>query len=147
MIRNILSSSTLALALGVSAASAQDPVLYTSNPVPAFEAVQADVKEALDMDLGVITGGSGVLLRRLEAEKDAVQGDIFWSSSANTLGAFEGLFEPYAAAALEVMPDELRYEGDLYIPTNVHVVTMMVNTDLLDGEAAPETWSDLADPK
>lgn len=128
-------------------ALAADPVLYTSNPVPAYEAVQAAVKDQAGLNLGVITGGSGVLLRRIEAESSAPQGDFFWSSSANTLGAFADLFEPYAdAPALEFMPEELRYPGDLFIPTNVHVVTMLVNTDQLDGQEVPKTWADLADP-
>ena len=59
-----------ALILGAAGvpALAQDPVIYTSNPVPAVEAVQALVRDQLDVELGVITGGSGVLLRRIEAE-------------------------------------------------------------------------------
>lgn len=138
----------LALGLGLAAgpALAQEPVLYTSNPVPAYEAVQAAVKGALDTDLGVITGGSGVLLRRIEAEQGNVQGDVFWSSSANTLGAFEALFEAYASPELAAIPEALRYPGDLFQPTNIHLVTIMVNTDLLDGATAPTSWAELADP-
>lgn len=140
------------LALSVAAAAlatpalAADPVLYTSNPVPAYEAVQAVVKEQAGLNLGVITGGSGVLLRRIEAEASAPQSDVFWSSSANTLGAFSELFQPYAAPALEAMPEALRYPGDLFLPANVHVVTLLVNTDQLDGQEVPKTWADLADP-
>ena len=140
-------SLAAAIAVGlVAPAMAQDPVLYTSNPVPAYEAVQAAVKAGTGASLGVITGGSGVLLRRIEAETSAPQGDVFWSSSANTLGAFERLFEAYASPALAAMPDNLRYPGDLFIPANLHVVTMLVNTDLLDGKDAPTTWAELADP-
>jgi iron(III) transport system substrate-binding protein len=134
------------LTLGLASTVQADPVLYTSNPVPAYEAVQAAVKEGAGTNLGVITGGSGVLLRRIEAEAAAPQADIFWSSSANTLGAYEGLFEPYASPALEAMLPELRYPGDLFLPANLHVVTMLVNTDQLDGQAAPQAWADLADP-
>lgn len=136
-----------ALALGLATpALAKDPVLYTSNPVPAYEAVQAAVRAEAGLSLGVITGGSGVLLRRIEAETSAPQGDVFWSSSANTLGAFETLFEAYDSPVLAAMPDNLRYPGDLFLPANVHVVTMLVNTEQLDGKEVPATWSDLADP-
>ncbi len=136
-----------ALAFGLTVpALAQDPVLYTSNPVTAYEGVQALVKSQTGLTLGVITGGSGVLLRRIEAEAGAPQGDLFWSSSANTMGAFEALFETYDAPALAVMPDAIRYPGDLIVPTNIHVVTMLVNADQLEGQAAPKTWADLADP-
>jgi len=47
---------------------------------------------------------------------------------------------------LAAMPDDLRYPGDLFLPANVHVVTMLVNTDQLDGKAVPVNWADLADP-
>lgn len=143
-----LKSTPLAttLAFGLALPALADPVLYTSNPVPAYEAVQAVVKEQTGASLGVITGGSGVLLRRIEAEAAAPQGDVFWSSSANTLGAYEQLFEPYASPALEMMLPELRYPGDLFLPANLHVVTMLVNSDQLNGQAAPQTWADLAEP-
>jgi iron(III) transport system substrate-binding protein len=127
-------------------ALATDPVLYTSNPVHAYEAVQAAVKTQTDLKLGVITGGSGVLLRRAEAEASAPQSDVFWSSSANTLGAFEKLFDTYASPALEFMPENLRYPNNLFIPSNVHLVTMLVNSEQLDGKEAPKAWADLADP-
>lgn len=127
-------------------AMAQDPVLYTSNPVPAYEAVQKIVGEQTGSKLGVITGGSGVLLRRIEAEAGAPQGDVFWSSSANTLGAYESLFEAYSSPVLDMVLPELRYPGDLFLPANLHVVTMLVNTDQLNGQEAPKTWADLADP-
>lgn len=128
-------------------AMAKDPVLYTSNPVQAYEAVQSVVKEKTGQNLGVITGGSGVLLRRAEAESSAPQSDIFWSSSANTLGAYEKLFEPYKASALEAIPQNLHYSGDLFIPSNVHLVTMLVNSDQLQDIEAPKKWADLAKPE
>ena len=137
-----------ALILGAAGAPAlaQDPVLYTSNPVPAVEAVQALVRDQLDVELGVITGGSGVLLRRIEAEAGAPQGDVFWSSSANTVGAYEPFFEAYSSPELAAVSESLRYPGDLFQPSNVHVVTMLVNTDLLDGAEVPASWAELADP-
>jgi len=132
--------------LAATSASAADPVIYTTNPMPAVEAVQAVIQEKAGTPTGVITGGSGVLLRRVEAEKAAPQGDVFWSSSANTMGAFKGALEPYASPELAAMPKELRVADDYFQPANVHVVTVMVNTDQLNGTAPPADWKDLADP-
>lgn len=140
-------AAVLALASAASPAVAKEPVLYTSNPVPAYEAVQAVTRQQLGVELGVITGGSGVLLRRIETEKAAPQGDVFWSSSANTLGAYEGLFEAYSSPELATVPKELLYPNNLFQPSNVHVVTILVNTDQLDGAPAPTSWAELADPK
>ena len=132
--------------LAATSASAADPVIYTTNPMPAVEAVQAVIQEKVGTPTGVITGGSGVLLRRIEAEKAAPQGDVFWSSSANTMNAFKAVLEPYASPELAAMSKELRVADDYYQPANVQVVTVMVNTDQLDGAPPPFDWKDLADP-
>lgn len=141
-----LAATTLLLTGLAAGAQAADPVIYTTNPVPAVEAVQAVIKDKAGLTTGIITGGSGVLLRRIEAEKAAPQGDVFWSSSANTMGAFKEVLEPYASPELAAMPADLRVADDYFQPANVHVVTLMVNTDQLNGTAAPADWKDLADP-
>ncbi|AHD02185.1 extracellular solute-binding protein [Leisingera methylohalidivorans] len=143
---NSLIPGALALGLTVTPVLASEPVLYTSNPVPAVEAVQAAVHESAGTDLGVITGGSGVLLRRIEAEADAPQGDVFWSTSINTVGAFKSNFEAYSSPELAAVKESLRYPDDLFQPANIHVVTMLVNSYLLDGAEMPGSWADLADP-
>jgi len=134
------------LAASAAFGQARDPVLYTSNPVQTIEAVKEAAKEA-SVSLGVITGGGGVLMRRLDAEKSAPQGDVFWSAAAGTLGGYKDLFEPYASPQLVAIPQALRYPGDHFLPSNIHVVALMVNTDLLNGAPMPTRWADLADPK
>ncbi|MBZ7926642.1 extracellular solute-binding protein [Ensifer adhaerens] len=138
--------SMLVACLAATGANAAGPVIYTTNPIPAVEAVQAVIQEKAGLSTGIITGGSGVLLRRVEAEKAAPQGDVFWSSSANTMGAFKEVLEPYSSPELEAVPKELRVADDYFQPANVHVVTLMVNADQLNGATAPTDWKDLADP-
>ncbi len=138
--------SMLVACLAATGANAADPVIYTTNPIPAVEAVQAVIQEKAGLSTGIITGGSGVLLRRVEAEKAAPQGDVFWSSSANTMGAFKEVLEPYSSPELEAVPKELRVADDYFQPANVHVVTLMVNADQLNGATAPADWKDLAEP-
>jgi iron(III) transport system substrate-binding protein len=142
-----LAFAALALCATALPAAAKDPVLYTSNSVQVVEAAQASIKEKSGINLGVVTGGSGVLMRRIEAEAQAPQGDLYWSASAGTLSAYEKFFEPYSSPELSAVPQDLHYAGDLFQPTNIHLVTFMVNTDMLNGDEAPKSWSDLADPK
>jgi iron(III) transport system substrate-binding protein len=127
-------------------AAAQDFTLYTSNPVQSIETVTAIAQEQLGARVNAITGGSGVLLRRIEAETGSVQADIFWSSSANTLGAYEELFQSYDAEALAAIPSNLHYPGNRFLPTNVHVVVIMINEDMMGDLPVPETWADLTNP-
>lgn len=140
--------AALALPAGIARAQSGSVVIYTSNNQQAFEAVVETAKKRLPgVKLSAITGGSGQLLRRLEAEAAKPQGDVFWSTSANTLGAFKALLEPYRSPELAAIPASLHQPQNLWSAANVHVAVAMVNTKQLGGGAAPKTWSDLLDPK
>jgi iron(III) transport system substrate-binding protein len=131
-------------------ASAQDAnavTIYTSNNQQAVQAITDEARSALGaLKLNFITGGSGQLLRRMEAEAARPQADIFWSSSANTLGAFKGLYEPYASPQLAAIAANLRDPANLWTASNLHVVVAMVNANQLGGRPAPKAWTDLLDP-
>ncbi len=121
--------------------------IYTSNNQQAVQAITDEARRALgSMKLNFITGGSGQLLRRMEAEAARPQADIFWSSSANTLGAFKQLFEPYTSPQLAAIAPNLRDPSNLWTASNLHVVVLMVNANQLGGRPAPKTWADLFDP-
>ena len=123
-------------------------VVYTSNNAQAFDAVTEVARKRLPgMKLSAITGGSGQLLRRLEAEAARPQGDVFWSTSANTLGAFTSLLEPYRSPELAAIPKSLHHPGGLWSAANVHVVVAMVNRNQLGAVPLPKTWADLLDPR
>lgn len=122
-------------------------VVYTSNNAQAVDAIQGVAREKLpSLRISTITGGSGQLLRRIEAEAAKPQADIFWSSSANTLGAFKQLFEPYASPQAAAIPASLRQPENLWTAANVHLVVAMVNKNQLGGRPAPKAWADLLNP-
>ncbi|PTM39993.1 extracellular solute-binding protein [Bosea sp. 124] len=132
-----------ALAQGASG----NVVLYTSNNAQSVDAILGVAKDKLpNLKISTITGGSGQLLRRLEAEAAKPQGDLFWSSSANTLGAFTQLFEPYASPEAASIPAALRHPQNLWTASNVHLVVAMINKNQLGGAEAPKTWKDLLAP-
>lgn len=123
-------------------------VIYTSNNAQSVEAVTDVGRRKLpNVKISTITGGSGQLLRRLEAEAGKPQGDIFWSSSANTLGAFTALYEPFRPTEASAILESLRHPNDLWTATNIHVAVLMLNKNQLGGLPAPKTWSDVLDPR
>src|SRR5690606_15380020 len=127
-----------------TAAQEGEVTIYTSNPAQAAESVSEVARtEFPGLRINTITGGSGVLLRRIEAEAAQPHADYCWSSSANTLGAFEEVFEAHDSEHLAAIPSELHYPGNLFTPTNVHVVLLMVNEQQLGDLPMPQTWSDL----
>ncbi len=136
------------LALPSFAQGGGSVVIYTSNNAQAFDAVtQVAAKRMPGVKFSAITGGSGQLLRRLEAEASKPQGDVFWSTSANTLGAFTALLEPYRSPELAAIPAALHHPQNLWSAANIHVAVAMVNRNQLGGVPLPKTWADLLDPR
>jgi iron(III) transport system substrate-binding protein len=139
-------------ALGAAPALGQgaggNVVVYTSNNQQAVQAVQDTARDkAGNLKFSFVTGGSGVLLKRIETETANAQADIFWSSSANTLGAFKPLFESYKSPEAASIPANLAEPQNLWTAANVHVVVAMLNTSQLAGNPKPKTWADLLDPR
>ena len=141
-----LTASFSAPAFGQSAAGSV--VVYTSNPAQAVEAV-TDVarKTTPNLKLSTVTGGSGQLLRRIEAEAGKAQADVFWTSSANTLGGFKQFFEPYAVKHKAAILPALVHPQDLWTAANMHVAVLMVNKNQLGGLPEPKSWADVLEPK
>lgn len=138
-----LAAAPRALAQGASQA-----VLYTSNPAQAVETVMdVAAKSMSGVKISTVTGGSGQLLRRMEAEAARPQADVFWTSSANTLGQFKQLFEPYKPAGLSAIPAALHQPQDLWTAANLHICVLMVNTRQLGGLPAPKTYADILHPR
>lgn len=118
--RTLVAGLGVTLALPGRAQQGGSVVIYTSNNQQAFEAVVETAKKRMPgVKLSSITGGSGQLLRRLEAEAAKPQGDVFWSTSANTLGAFTQLLEPYRSPELAAFPKNLHNAQGLWSPANV----------------------------
>jgi iron(III) transport system substrate-binding protein len=128
--------------------TAGNVVIYTSNNEQSVQAVTETAASLLPkVKISTIFGGSGQLMRRIEAEVGRTQADIFWSGSVNTLGAFKALYEPYKSPNAAAVPADLVEAGNLWAPSNIHVVVAMLNTSQLGGNAKPKTWGDLLDPK
>jgi iron(III) transport system substrate-binding protein len=145
-----LATSSLATSAFIRPAFAQAApvVLYTSNPAQAVEAVLDVARKALpNVKISTVTGGSGQLLRRIEAEAAKPQADVFWTSSANTLGAFKQFYEPYKVKDADAILPALRHPENLWTAANMHVAVLMVNTAQLGGLPAPKTYAELLDPK
>jgi iron(III) transport system substrate-binding protein len=121
-------------------------VVYTSNNQQAVQSITDVARTKLpNLKFNFVTGGSGVLLKRMETELSAPQADLFWSSSANTLGAFKPLFEPYRSPEAASIPATLAEPTNLWTASNVHLVTAMVNRKHLGGNPEPKVWKDLLD--
>lgn len=142
------STFTLLAFIGATTNAAAGEVnLYTSNSEDAVALVLDTVAEqAPEIKINVIGGGSGSLLRRIEAEQSAPVADLFWSSGFSTLAGFSNLFTAYDSHEADSLLPALQAEIAPWTGTNTHVNVIMVNSDVLDGEA-PQTWEALMDKR
>ncbi|ASP20616.1 thiamine transporter substrate binding subunit [Antarctobacter heliothermus] len=137
--------ATLAIA---EPAKADDVVVYSGNNSSTVEAVMDYVSENMpDLEVTVVAGNTGALMQRIQAEVGSAQGDIFWSAGFATLGAYSDLFQPHNSEATNTLPKTMVGPDGLWTGTNTHVMVLMVNERQLRGLEAPETWSDVFDPK
>lgn len=147
-IKTLLQCTLAALGLAASLAQAQTVVLYSSNNTETIETALNVVKQKnTSLNVQQVTGGTGSLMKRIQAESKNPRGDVLWSGGFGTLGAYKELLEPYKAPDLAAIPAEFRGPGNLWVGTNLHVMVMMVNERQLKGLAAPKTWSDLMKPE
>lgn len=147
-ITHFLKVSVAAMALFAGSVQAQTVVLYSSNNTETIETALKVVKTQVPgLSVQQVTGGTGSLMKRIQAEAKNPRGDLFWSGGFGTLGAYKDLLEPYQATDLAAIPKEFRGPNNLWVGTNLHVMVMMVNERQLKGLAAPKTWSDLMRPE
>ena len=147
-LKALLQTTLAAVGMVATMAHAQTVVLYSSNNTETIETALDVVKKTQpNLKVQQVTGGTGSLMKRIQAESKNPRGDVLWSGGFGTLGAYKDLLQPYKAPATDAIPAEFRGPNDLWVGTNVHVMVMMVNERQLKGNAAPKTWSDLMKPE
>jgi iron(III) transport system substrate-binding protein len=130
------------------AQNAGSVVVYTANNQQAVQSITDVARTKLpNVKFSFVTGGSGVLLKRMETELAAPQADLFWSSSANTLGGFKQVLEPYRSPEAASIPASLAEPANLWTASNIHLVTAMINRKHLGSNPEPKVWKDLLDPR
>ncbi|MEX2445596.1 MAG: extracellular solute-binding protein [Alkalispirochaeta sp.] len=145
----LVSGMAFAAGAGESASEEEDRlVIYASHPtemvdyfVEAFQAKYGEVEVEL------ITGGTGELLSRVQAERDRPQGDIMWGGGSHTGGSAPDLFAKYESPALDGISEEFHDPEGYNAPFDAFTMVIVYNTDLVSEDEVPRRWADLADPK
>jgi iron(III) transport system substrate-binding protein len=148
-LRRLLTLASLVCALGTAGtAEAQKKlVVYTANESTLNDLVFGAFAKETGIQVDPVAAGSGVLMRRLQAEKARPQGDIVWGVSRSLLQTNKALFEAYASRNKDATPAEYRDPGDLWIGNNLHLLVILQNTKLVPEGQGPKSWADLLDPK
>lgn len=137
----------LAAAAAGPALAADHVVLYSANDDTVNKLVADGFKKETGMTVNVVSTGSGVLFRRIASEAANPQADVIWGVGSALLKQNGKFFQPYAVKGREAVPAEYRDPNNLWIGTNLQVVTINQNTKAIDPASGPKTWQDLLDPK
>jgi iron(III) transport system substrate-binding protein len=125
------------------AAAQQRVALYTSNEATLNKLVATEFEKATGIAVDVISAGSGVVIKRLQSEKDRPQGDLVWGISRSLLQTNAEYFDSYASEHKSVIPAEFRDPQDRWIGTNLHLLVVLQNTKSIPEAQGPKTWDDL----
>jgi iron(III) transport system substrate-binding protein len=137
-----------ALALWSGAALAQkDVVIYSANESVLDTLVFTAFEKETGIKVSPVQAGSGVVIKRVQTEKDRPQGDVVWGVSRSLLETNRGYFTPYRSKNHDAIPAEYRDPDDLWIGNNLHLLVILQNTKIVPEGQGPKSWSDLLDPK
>jgi iron(III) transport system substrate-binding protein len=143
----MLASLVGALCTGGAAQAQKKLVVYTSNESTLNDLVFGAFTKETGIVVEPVAAGSGVVVRRMQAEKARPLGDVVWGISRSLLQTNKDLFEPYASKNKDATPAEYRDPNDLWIGNNLHLLVILENTKLVPAGQGPKSWADLLDPK
>ena len=125
----------------------QKVVIYSSNDDTLHKLAFAAFTKETGIAVEPVSAGSGVIVKRIQTEKDRPGGDIIWGVSRSLLETNKQFFSPYASKNRDATPAEFREPTDLWIGNNLHLMVILQNTKVLPEDQGPKTWGDLLDPK
>lgn len=125
----------------------QKLVIYTSNASTLNEFASAAFSRETGIKVELISAGSGVVIKRLQAEKDRPQGDIVWGISRSLLETNKAIFAPYASKNIDAILAEYRDPNNRWIGNNLHLLVILQNTKAVPANEGPKTWEDVLNPK
>ena len=118
-------------------------VIYSSNDATLNKLVATEFTKATGVQADVVSAGSGVVIKRVETEKDRPQGDIVWGISRSLLQTNVQYFDSYASQNKDAIPAEFRDPQDRWIGTNLHLLVVLQNTKSVPETEGPKSWGDL----
>ncbi|MCR5085278.1 MAG: ABC transporter substrate-binding protein [Succinivibrionaceae bacterium] len=139
--------AALAAALSATPAIASDKVVVY-NPAPlSFSQPLIDLFEKqTGIKAELVTGGTGELLKRIEAEKANPLGDVLFTGSLGTVKPKAALFETYRTVNENMVQKPFRNtEGYMTRFTDIPSV-IMINKKLI-GDIKVEGYEDLLNPQ
>src|SRR5690349_9688715 len=139
--------SLAAIGTSTGTMAQQKVVIYSSNDDTLHKLVFAAFTKETGIAVEPVSAGSGVIIKRIQTEKERPGGDIIWGVSRSLLETNKQYFSAYASKNIDATPPEYREPQGLWIGNNLHLMVLLQNTNVLPEAQGPKAWADLIDPK
>ena len=146
----------LALSAAVAGATTLPSRAFAAETVVVYSAISTKVMQAFiegfkkkqpDINVQVISGGSGELLSRMKAERSNPRGDIFTGPDTDVFDGSIDLYAPYKSTEAAAFDAAAHHADGKYYGFSTNFQVMIINTKMMPLEQAPKTWADLAKPE
>ena len=147
---SLLVAALLLLSMvSVASAEAGSLVLYTSAGASEYELIVGLFNEKYpDIEVEIVTGGTGEIASRINAEKAAPYGDVMMGGGETSFRGIADCIEPYKSTEADMLFAEFMPEDNLFTPCYVNVNSIIVNKTLIEEVGVEVTgWESLCDPK
>ncbi|WP_153463388.1 ABC transporter substrate-binding protein [Sediminibacillus terrae] len=121
--------------------------VYSPHQTEIINPIIKEFQDRTDIEVELVTGGTGELLNRIEAEAGNPLGDVMWGGGAESLQAYSDQFETYEVAESDQIPDMYKSPDSSWVGFSALPMVIMYNKDLVEEADAPKTWQDLLDQK
>jgi iron(III) transport system substrate-binding protein len=125
-----------------------DLVVYTTRSEALIKPVVAAFEQAHpEVEVALLTGQNAELSAKLLEEHANPRADVFVNSDVLSMIdlAEEGLFAPSMAESVTAVPEQYRAADGSWVGLTLRPRVIMVNTDLVKPEEAPQSVFDLTD--
>lgn len=126
-------------------------VVYTARVEKLNNIVIDGFKKKYNVNVEVVTGGSGEILKRVQAEAQSGKpyADIHWAADETMLSNNADLFQTYVSKENKNMMKAFRNNGNPFTMAFAEPNVIIVNTDILKklGVAKVDSYADLLNPK
>jgi len=121
--------------------------VYSPLSSDAINSIVNSFTEKTGIKVNVVGGGTGELLKRVQAESENPLGDVVWGGGAESFSSYKEYFAPYKSANHDNIDPLFKDPEDKWFGFALLPMVMIYNTDLVTGDDIPTSWADVTDPK
>lgn len=122
--------------------------VYSSHPAdPLLNTTIKKFQDKTGITVDLVAAGTGELLKRVEAESNNPQCDVFWGGGADSLAAYSKYFASFTPTESDSIDKNYLSKDGTWSGESPNPMVIMYNKELVSEADAPKCWADLINEK